>query len=375
MTKTFLIRIFTLFISLNLYSQKNYVFVGSYNSDKNKAGIYVFELDACTGNLKEFTTVKNIINPSYLTVSPSGKYVFACTETKTPNAGSVSSFEFKPQNKTLTFINSQRSGGENPVYLSVHKNGKWLVNANYTEASVSIFPIAANGIINSITQVFSYSEGSINKERQERSHTHSVVFSPNCDFVFSPDLGADKIRCFQFDSLQKKPLLEMEPSFIRSTLGSGPRHFAFHPNGKFAYCIEEIAGAVSVYKYNEGQLENIQRIEAHSDVFKEGFGSGDIHLSPDGLFLYVSNRGEENNIAIFSVRKDGTLKTIGYQSTFGKTPRIFAIDGTGKFLVVANQSTGNIVVFKRDSITGLLKKTGNKVKVANVSCVQIKEYL
>lgn len=375
MTKTFLFRLFTLFISLNLYSQNSYVFVGSYNSDKNKAGIYVFQLDTITGNLKKFTTVKNILNPSFLTVSPNGKYVFACTETKTPNAGSVSSFEFNRQDKTLTFINSQRSGGENPVYLSVHKNGKWLVNANYTEASVSVFSIAENGIINPITQVFSYSEGSINKERQERSHVHSAVFSPNYDFIFSPDLGADKIRCFQFDSLQKKPLKEMNPTFFSAALGSGPRHFVFHPNGKWAYCIEELAGSVSAYKYDKGKLENIQRIEAHSEVFKERFASGDIHISPDGHFLYASNRGEENNIAIFSIAKDGTLKTIGYQSTFGKTPRIFAIDSTGKFLVVANQSTGNIVVFIRDSITGLLKKTGNKVKVANASYVQIKEYM
>ena len=312
--------IFLLLISFNLFAQNTYVFVGSYNSDKNKEGISVFQLDNITGHLKQFTTVKNILNPSYLAVSPNGKYVFACTETKTPNAGSISSFEFNRQDKTLTFINSQRSGGENPVYLSVHKNGKWLVNANYTEASVAVFPIADNGIINPIAQVFSYSEGSINKERQERSHTHSAVFSPDYDFVFAPDLGADKIRRFQFDSLQKKPLQEMNPNCIPATLGSGPRHFTFHPNGKWAYCVEELEGAVSVYKYDKGKLEKIQRIESHSDAFKEGFGSADIHISPDGRFLYASNRGEENNIAIFSIAKDGTLKTIGYQSTFGKTP-------------------------------------------------------
>lgn len=375
MTKTLTTFLFTLFISFNFYSQNSYVFVGSYNSDKNKEGIYVFKLDTVTGNLKKITTVSNVLNPSYLAVSPNGKYIFACTETKTPNAGSVSSFEFKPQNKTLTFINSQKSGGENPVYLSVHKNGKWLVNANYTEASVSVYPITENGIISPIAQIFSYSEGSVDRERQERSHTHSAVFSPNCDFVFLPDLGADKIRCYQFDSLQKQPLQEITPSFFQTTLGSGPRHFTFHPNGKFAYCIEEISGTVSVYKYDNGELDKVQRIEAHSDEFKEGFNSGDIHISPDGRFLYASNRGEENNIAIFSIGKEGTLKTVGYQSTFGKTPRIFTIDSTGKFLIVANQTSGTIVVFKRDAVTGLLKKIGNNIKVENASCVQIKQYL
>jgi 6-phosphogluconolactonase (cycloisomerase 2 family) len=187
-------------------------------------------------------------------------------------------------------------------------------------------------------------------------------------------LGADKIRCYQFDSIQKQPLQENSYSFTQTTLGSGPRHFAFHPNKKFAYCVEEIAGFVSVYKYDNGKLETIQRIATHPDKITKGFSGSDIHVSLDGRFLYVSNRGEENNIAIFLIEKDGTLKTVGYQPTYGKTPRIFAIDSKGKFVIVANQSTGNIVVFKRDSITGLLQKTGNEMKVKNASCVQIREY-
>jgi 6-phosphogluconolactonase len=275
----------------------------------------------------------------------------------------------------LTFINSQKSGGENPVYLSVHKNGKWLVNANYTEGSVAVHSLTEDGKISPITQSFSYLEGSVNKERQDRSHVHSSVFSPNYDFIFLPDLGADKIRSYQFDSLQKEPLQETLYPFTQATLGSGPRHFAFHPNGKFAYCIEELTGTVSAYKYEKGKLDSILRIAAHTDEFTDGFNSGDIHISPDGRFLYASNRGEENNIAIFSIENDGTLKTVGYQPTFGRTPRIFAIDSKGKFVIVANQSTGNVVVFKRDSVTGLLKKSGAEMKVKNASCVQIKEFL
>jgi 6-phosphogluconolactonase len=372
--KTIITVLFMLFISFNFYSQNTYVFVGSYNWNKNKKGIYVFKLDTVTGTLKKITTVKNILNPSYLTVSPKGDYIYACTDTKTPNAGSVSSFEFKPNNKTLTFINSQKSGGENPVYLSVHKDGKWLVNANYTEGSVSVYPITSDGKISPIIQNFSYSEGSINKERQDRSHVHSSVFSPNYDFIFLPDLGADKIRSYRFDSLQNQPLQESQYPFIPAALGSGPRHFAFHPNGKFAYCVEELTGTVSAYKYENGKLDSIQRIAAHSDEFTDGFNSGDIHISPDGRFLYASNRGEENNIVIFSIENDGTLKTVGYQPTFGRTPRIFALDSSGKFVIVANQSTGNLVVFRRDSVTGLLKKYSTNTKVKNASCVQIKEY-
>ncbi len=319
------------------------------------------------------TSATNIVNPSYLTLSPNGKYLYACTDTKTPNAGSVSSFEFNSENKTLTFLNSQKSGGENPVYVSVHKSGKWLVNGNYTEGSVSVHPLLENGKIDSIAQNFQYMDGSVNKERQARSHIHSTIFSPQNDYLFMPDLGADKIRCYQFDATQKQPLVETSHPFIKTDLEAGPRHFTFHPNQKFGYCIEEMAGAISVYQYENGVLTKIQRINTHPDTIKEGFESSDIHISPDGKILYATNRGKENNIAIFSIAQNGLLENIGYQSTSGKHPRVFAIDESGRFLIATNVITGNVVVFKRNSKTGLLKKTRKEIKMENVSCVQIKQ--
>jgi len=357
-----------------VYAEGTYVFFGSFNQDRNAAGIYVYQLDTVSGKLSKVTTVKNFLNPSYLTLSPNGKYLFACTESKTPNAGSVSSFEFKPENNTLTFINSQKSGGENPVYLTVHNNGKWLINGNYTEGSVSVYPISKDGTINQRVQNFQFSEGSINQERQDRSHIHSTVFSPNFDYVFLPDLGADKIRCYKFEDEKSKPLEIAEKPFTKTTLGSGPRHFTFHPNGKFAYCIEELTGTINTYKYENGKLDSIQRINTHSEKYQEGFESSDIHISPDGQYLYASNRGDENNIAIFSIQNDGKLKIVGYQSTLGKHPRIFAIDETGKFLIATNAVSGNVFVFKRNIKTGLLEKVGKELKIKNVSCVQIRTY-
>jgi 6-phosphogluconolactonase (cycloisomerase 2 family) len=177
--------------------------LGSYNRDKSAESILVCQLDTLKGKLTKITSARNLINPSFLTVSPNGKYVYACTDSKTPNAGSVSSFEFNPQNKSLTFLNKQSSGGENPVYVSVHKSGKWLVNGNYNEGSVSVHPLFEDGKIDSIAQNFQYKDGSINKERQTRSHVHSAVFSPEYDYLFLPDLGADKIRCYQFDETKK----------------------------------------------------------------------------------------------------------------------------------------------------------------------------
>ncbi|WP_289661879.1 lactonase family protein [Flavobacterium panacagri] len=367
-----LILTITFLLSCNLFSQNTYVFLGSYNRDKSAEAIQVYQLDTLNEKLTKFTSAKNIINPSYLTVSPNGKYVYACTDTKTPNAGSISSFEFNTENKSLTFLNSQRSGGENPVYVSVHKSGKWIANANYTEGSVSVFPILENGKIDSIAQNFQYMDGSTHKERQTKSHVHSAVFSPQYDYLFLPDLGADKIRCYAFDENQKKPLMETQNPFTKTDLEAGPRHFTFHPNQKYGYCIEEMAGQISVYKYENGVLNKVQRIATHPDKIKEGFESSDVHISPDGKFLYATNRGKENNIAIFSIDENGLLKSIGYQSTLGKHPRVFAIDESGKFLVVSNVQTGNVIVFKRNPKTGFLKKTGKEIKIQDVSCVQIK---
>ncbi|MCS3532237.1 lactonase family protein [Chryseobacterium sp. JUb7] len=359
---------------LNFYTQNTYAFFGSFNRDKNLEGIYVYELDTIKGKLSKIASYKGILNPSFITLSPNGKYIFACTESKTKNAGSVSSFEFDRKNKTLNFINKQKSGGENPVYLTAHKNGKWLVNGNYTEGSVSVYPISENGNIEPYIQNFQFSEGSVNPGRQERAHIHSTVFSPDFDYIFFPDLGADKIRAYQFNSENKEPLQPAEIPFTKTTSGSGPRHFSFHPNGKFAYCIEEMGGAISAYSYENGKLDNIQRIYTHSEKYKEDFESSDIHISPDGKFLYASNRGYENNIAIFSIQNNGTLKIIAYQSVKGKHPRVFGLDPSGKFLIATNAQSGTVVVFKRNSETGLLKKAGKKTRIRQVSCVQIRKY-
>jgi len=360
--------------SAKLYSQNTYVFFGSFNWDKETEGIYVYELDTVRGKLSKVTSAKNILNPSFLTLSPNGKYLFACTESKTKNAGSVSSFEFSSKNKTLTFINSQKSGGENPVYLTAHQNGKWLVNGNYTEGSVSVYPVSENGAIQPAVQNFQFLEGSVDPDRQDRSHIHSTVFSPDFNYVFLPDLGADKIRAYQFENESDKPLRIAEPPFTQAVLGSGPRHFTFHPNGKFAYCIEEMGGAVSVYAYENGKITPVQRIFTHSEKFKEDFEGSDIHISPDGKFLYASNRGNENNIAIFSIQNDGKLKNVGYQPTKGKHPRTFAIDESGKFLIVTNVISSDAFVFRRNAETGLLKKVGRRVKIKNVTSVQIRKY-
>lgn len=362
-----------LLLSIKMYSQHTCVFIGSFNRDKTMEGIHVYELDTINGALTKITSFAGISNPSYLTVSPNGRFIYSCTESKTPNAGSVSSFEFSYPKRSLTFLNTRSSGGENPVYVTVHKNGKWLLDANYTEGSVSVYPLAEDGQIGEIAQNIQFDGGSIHPQRQDRSHIHAVVFSPAFDGVFLPDLGADKIRCYRFDSLKKEPLRPAALAMINAIPGSGPRHFTFHPNGKVAYCIDELSGTIDVYGFANDSLHLRARVDTHPADLESGFESADIHLSPDGKFLYASNRGKENNIAIFAVAPDGTLKGIGYQPTFGTQPRIFAMDPSGKFLIVANVTSDKIVVFKRNMNTGMLSKAG-EVPIKFPSCVQFKIY-
>lgn len=358
-----------------LYAQHTCVFVGSFNWSKDTVGIYVYELDTVHGTLEKITDYTGISNPSYLTISSSGKYIYACTDSKTPHAGSVSSFEFNYADKSLRFINSQPSKGENPVYVSVTQNEKWLVEVNYTESGVSFYRLLPEGHIDSIAQHFQFIEGSnINKIRQEKSHVHAAVFSPDDKFIYFTDLGADQIRCFAFDTTKSQLLIPVAPNSVTNYPGSGPRHFTFHPNGHFAYCIEELNGSIEVYRYKNGRLTYLQRIITHPAEQTEGFESSDIHISPDGNFLYASNRGKENNIAIFSITNNGALISKGYQSTLGIHPRIFALDESGKFLIVANVTTGNLVVFRRNVKTGLLEKTGEVNGLKNPSCVKIKRY-
>jgi len=332
----------------------------------------VYQLDTVSGRLSKITSAK-VGNPSYLTVTANG-FIYACTNTKTPNEGSVSAYKFNPSAKSLTFMNRHDSGGENPVYVTVDASAKWIINANYTDAGVSVHHLNQDGSIGAMTQNIKFTEGSINPKRQAGAHIHSAVFAPDFKYLFLPDLGADKIRAYAFNAATSQPLQNTANPFIIANPGSGPRHFRFHPNGKFAYCIEEMGGAVSAYVYKNGRLDSLQRIYTHPETVTGGFESSDIHISPDGKFLYASNRGKENNIAIFSIGENGTLKPVGYQPTLGNHPRMFAIDPSGKFLIATNVNSSNVIVFRRDAITGLLTKTGKEITIKNVSCVQFARY-
>ncbi|HOS47793.1 MAG TPA: lactonase family protein [Bacteroidia bacterium] len=354
---------------------KTYLFVGTYTDGQPDKGIYIYEFNSKNGNLKKVFSGENIINPSFLTLSPNGDYLYACTETKLPQEGSVSAFKVDSIKGSLTFLNKQKSGGENPVYVTTSRNNEFVINANYTEGTVSVFKTNRDGSLSPSSQIIRFQGKGPNTKRQDKAHIHAAVFSPNFEYVFFPDLGADKIRVFKFNLLDDQPLKSLENYDYTTLPGSGPRHFSFHPNNKFAYCIEELSGTITAFSYESGKLDSIQRIFSYSKL-QEEYNSADIHISPDGLFLYASNRRDnENTISIFSINNDnGKLTLIGHQSTYGDHPRNFTLDPTGNFLIVANQVTNNIVVFKRDTKTGLLTKTGKEINVPRPSCLKMRKY-
>ena len=353
-------------------NKTTYLLVGTYTDSKPGKGIYVYAMNAATGELTLKSTGENITNPSFLNISPNGKFLYACTETKTLVPGNVSAFAIDSVNGSISFINKQSSTGANPVYVMVDKSNQFLAVANYTAGSAVVLSINKNGSVNAAVQSIQFYDSSINKTRQEKSHIHSTIFSPDYDYLYLPDLGSDKIRAFKFDRANASPLIAADNLTVKAIPGSGPRHMVFHPNKKFGYCIEEMSGMVVVYSYNKGKLVPSQRINSNQKKVDE-YSSADIHISPDGLFLYASNR-VENTVSIFSIGSNGLLKLIGHEPTQGDVPRNFTIDPTGNFLLVANQGTNNIIVFRRNKKTGMLTNTGFQVSVPAPSCLQIRSY-
>jgi 6-phosphogluconolactonase len=365
--------VLSVFLCVHLNAQQTvYLFIGTYTDNKPGKGIYVYRMNNQTGELTQTGSGSDITNPSFLTISFNGQFLYACTNTKTAMAGSISAFSIDTVKGQINFINKRSSEGANPVYVSTDRTSRFVLSGNYTQGNVTVLTANANGSLNPAIQTIQFTDSSINKERQDKAHIHAVVFSPGDDYLYLPDLGADKIRVFRFNKGTEQPLLQAAGFTVNTVKGSGPRHLVFHPHRKFAYCVEEMAGSVSVYRYNKGQLLPLQRINANQRTATV-YSSADIHISPDGLFLYVSNR-LENTIASFSIQASGKLRLLGHEATRGDIPRNFCIAPGGRFLLVANQESNNVVVFKRNIRTGLLTYTGHQVVVPAPSCLRMRTY-
>ncbi len=353
------------FVPLILPAQY-YLIAGTYTSGQSE-GIYVYRFNAETAE-NHFVSSTKTSNPSFVAISPNEKNIYAVNENADSlhNGGTVTAFSFDKTSGTLKLINSQRSGGNHPCYAELDKTGQWLFTGNYSSGTVGLLPVNTEGSLDSLSKLIKHRGSGPNLKRQRSPHVHAAVISADNKYLFVPDLGTDKLVSYKF----KNGLLEKRAEAV-SLPGSGPRHLSFSPGEKFAYLIEEMSGTVVCYKIKKGKLKFVQRSDAKIEGFTGATGAADIHVSHDGNFLYCSNRGDANNIAIFSVdKKKGKLALVGHQSVLGEKPRNFNFDPSGNFLLVANQDSDEIVIFKIDKTSGLLSDTGKRIAIPNPVCIK-----
>ena len=352
-------------LNLPLFSQSANLLVGTY-TNKGSKGIYVFKFDTATGKATELSHTDSAINPSFLTISKDKQFVYAVNES---NEGQVSSYALKDDK--LILLQKKSTRGANPCHITLSPDQRSLFVANYSEGSLTSFHRTADGLISNARQIIKHKGSSINTTRQEKAHVHGSFIAPTGNYLLTTDLGMDETTIYPYSQASTPLLEESKAKVIKASPGSGPRHLVFSNNGRFIYILEELMGSISVYNFNKGQATFLQKVVMHPADFKDNFGSADIHLSPDGLFLYASNRGSENNIVKFPVLKNGKLadKQIKYYSTKGIGPRNFTLSSEGNWLLVANQNSDNITILKRDKITGDLIATGNSIKVSMPVCL------
>jgi len=347
------------------------VYVGSY-ADAKDPGIHHFKLDLSTGALSPAGGTAGVANPSFVTISPDKKFLYAIGEAalKGKKGGAVASFSIDEKTGALTQLSEQSSVGNGPCYVTADKTGKVVLVANYGGGSIASLPVSADGKLSEAATFVQHTGSSINKGNQAGPHAHSINVSPDNKFALAADLGIDKIMVYKLDP-EKGTLTANDPPSADLPPGSGPRHFAFHPSGKYVYVCGEINSTVNAFTYDadKGALKHFQSLSTLPEPVK-GNSTAECQAHPNGKFVYVSNRGH-NSVAVFHVDEaTGKLTAAGHAPTGGKTPRNFGIDPTGKFLIAANQDSNNVVVFKIDPKTGMPAPAGHEVPVPKPVCVK-----
>ena len=345
---------------------------GSY-STPDKESVHLFQLNLQDGSLKKLNAVDGLSNPSFLKIHPNGKYLYTVNEVSTfdgKKSGGVTAFALDVNGGKLNKINQQPSGDTGPCHLTVDATGKYVLVAHYGGGSTSVLPIKKDGSVGAVVSQIKHKGSSVHS-RQKAPHAHAVHVGPNNKFAFAPDLGIDKVLVFSFDE-KTGAIAETKFDGAKLEPGSGPRHFGFHPDGKFAYVINEIKQTVTAFRYNakRGRLRTLQTLSTVPHPV-DGNSTAEVLVHPTGQFLYGSNRGH-NSIAMFRINeKNGKLTALGHESTRGSTPRNFGIDPTGQFLLAANQQSDNVAVFRINQETGKLKFTGNEIKLSKPVCVRM----
>jgi 6-phosphogluconolactonase len=349
------------------------VYVGTYTRGESK-GIYSFILDTATGTLTPEGVAGETENPSFLAIHPSGDYLYSCGELdkfKGQESGSLTAFKIDAATGKLEKMNDVAAGGTSTCHVNVSRNGRYAVLANYGSGSCAAFAIGADGKLGERMAFHQHSGTSADPGRQRGPHAHSVNFDKQNKHVIVADLGLDQVKVYNFNAVSGA-MTPNTPAFTQVKAGSGPRHFSFHPSGRYAYVINEMACSVTAFNWNakKGTLTEIETVTTLPEPVKRGYSTAEVVAHPNGRFVYGSNRGH-NTIAVFRVdASTGKLTTVEHKSTQGEVPRNFAIDPTGQFLIAANQNTHTIVLFRINPSSGALEQVGAPVKAPSPVCIR-----
>ena len=352
------------------------VYIGTNVSGEQENSIFLYRLAPATGILTPVGAHKGGANPTYLTMPTGRRFLYAVSETQTfqgAKGGGVSAFAVDQRTGGLTLLNQQPSAGASPCYISLDRSEKTALVANYMGGNVAMLPLAANGQLAPPTATDQH-QGTGPHKNQTGPHAHCIVPDPTNTFAFAVDLGTDQVVSYRLNAAQGQLARLPEPAFVAKP-GAGPRHLVFHPNGKQGYLINELNSTVTVLAYDAsaGKFRELQTLTTLPKSYTGPNSCADLHISPDGLFLYASNRGH-NSIAVYAIdTSNGTLAPIQHISTQGNTPRNFALTPSGRLLLVANQNSNSVVTFRVDRQTGLLAPTGQTVQVPSPMFVQVVE--
>jgi 6-phosphogluconolactonase len=352
-------------------SKQNLLFIGTYSGAKSQ-GIYVSRFDSEKGDLSSPELAAEMKNPSFLALSPNGKFLYAVGEMENfggKPSGSVAAFRIRVASGKLELLNEQSSEGSGPCHLALDSGGKCVLAANYGSGSICALPVNPDGSLGPARSTIQHQGSSVDASgRQTGPHAHHITPDLDDRFVLACDLGLDKVLVYRFDPA-KASLVANDPPSVSIAPGAGPRHLAFHSNGKFVYVINELNPTMTVCSYDsaKGLLNTLQTISTLPEGYTNQSFCAEVQVHRSGKFLYGSNRGHDS-LAIFAIdSKSGRLTSVGHQSV-GKTPRHFALDPSGKWLLAENQNTHSIVVFKIDTSTGKLQETGKSIEVGSPVC-------
>jgi 6-phosphogluconolactonase len=345
--------------------KESLMYVGTYTRGGSQ-GIYGYKFNPATGKLTETGVAAELQNPSFLYVTANGRYLYAVGEAST---GMVTAYSVDRATGKLAKLNDKPSGGSGPCHLVGDKANRNLIIVHYGSGNVSVFKLNSNGSLGERTAlVQDTGETGSDKKRQDKAHAHSVNLSKSEKYAVVADLGLDEYIVYALDAV-KGTLTEHSNAKIKS--GSGPRHFNFHPNYKWAYGVNELSSTVTAFDWDEaaGKLTEKQTISTLPADYKGESYCAEILVHPGGKYVYASNRGHDS-LAMYSIASDGKLTSLGTVSTEGKTPRNFRIHPSGAWVIAANQDSGNLVVYKFDKSTGKLSPTGEQAKVPFPVCIK-----